>query len=120
MPSGAAVRRREAGAAGPDPQRRRAALEAARQRYGGLSTAGKRQLLDELQGITGYRQDLAGAADRPDPQRYGEQHLRTLQRRLRGYRLQWIEQEMTAAAIAPIPEMQGSKTGEMSVLPGVN
>lgn len=55
-----------------------------------------------------------------NPQRYGERHLRTLQRRLRGYRLQWIEQEMAAAATPPIPGMQGSKTGEMSVLPGVN
>lgn len=54
------------------------------------------------------------------PQRYGERHLRTLQRRLRGYRLQWIEQEMTAAATAPIPGIQGSETGEMPVLPGVN
>jgi hypothetical protein len=54
------------------------------------------------------------------PQHYGERHLRTLQRRLRGYRLQWIEQEMTAAATAPIPGIQGSETGEMPVLPGVN
>jgi hypothetical protein len=55
-----------------------------------------------------------------NPQRYGKHHLRTLQRRLRGYRLQWIEREMAAAATAPIPGMQGSKTGEMPVLPGVN
>jgi hypothetical protein len=54
MPSGAAAGRRQGGAAGPDPQRRRAPLEAARQRYGGLSAPGKRGLLDELQGITGY------------------------------------------------------------------
>ena len=54
MPSGAAGRRREVGAAGPDPQRRRAAMEAARQRYGGLSAAGKRKLLDELELLTGY------------------------------------------------------------------
>jgi hypothetical protein len=54
MPSGAVAGRREVGAAGPDPQRRRAALEAARQRYGGLSAAGKRRLLDELEAITGY------------------------------------------------------------------
>lgn len=54
------------------------------------------------------------------PQRYGERHLRTLQRRLRGYRLQWIEREMAAAATAPIPGMQGSATGEMPVLPGDN
>jgi hypothetical protein len=29
-------------------------MEAARQRYGGLSAAGKRRLLDELEAITGY------------------------------------------------------------------
>jgi hypothetical protein len=51
---GDASGRREVGAAGPDPQRRRAALEAARQRYGGLSAAGKRRLLDELELLTGY------------------------------------------------------------------
>jgi hypothetical protein len=46
--------RREVGAAGPDQQRRRAALEAARLRYGGLSAAGKKKLLDELELLTGY------------------------------------------------------------------
>jgi hypothetical protein len=46
--------RREVGAAGPDPQRRRAALEAARLRYGGLSATGKKKLLDELELLTGY------------------------------------------------------------------
>ena len=40
--------RDEVGAAGPDPQRRRASLEAARLRYGSLSAAGKKKLLDEL------------------------------------------------------------------------
>ncbi|WP_432785054.1 transposase [Cyanobium sp. BSA11S] len=54
MPSGAVAGRREVRAAGPDPQRRRAAMEAARLRYGGLSAAGKRRLLDELEAITGY------------------------------------------------------------------
>lgn len=68
MPSGAAVRKREGGAAGPDPQRRRAALETARQRYGGLSAAGKRRLLDELQGITGYhRKSLLRLLNRKAP-----------------------------------------------------
>jgi len=68
MPSGAAAGRREGGAAGPDPQRRRAALEAARQRYGGLSAAGKRRLLDELQGITGYhRKSLLRLLNRKGP-----------------------------------------------------
>lgn len=46
--------RGEVGAAGPDPPRRRAALEAARLRYGGLSAAGKKKLLDELELLTGY------------------------------------------------------------------
>jgi len=54
MPTSAVADRREVGAAGTDPQRRRAALEAARQRYGGLTTAGKRKVLDELEAITGY------------------------------------------------------------------
>lgn len=68
MPSGAAARRREGGVAGPDPQRRRAAMEAARQRYGGLSAAGKRRLLDELQGITGYhRKSLLRLLNRKAP-----------------------------------------------------
>lgn len=68
MPSGAAAGRREGGAAGPDPQRRRAALEAARQRYGGLGAAGKRRLLDELQGITGYhRKSLLRLLNRKGP-----------------------------------------------------
>ena len=46
--------RGEVGAAGRDPQRRRAALEAARLRSGGLSAAGKKKLLDELELLTGY------------------------------------------------------------------
>jgi hypothetical protein len=32
---------------------------------------------------------LLGRLIELNPQRYGEHHLRTLQRRLRGYRLQW-------------------------------
>ena len=68
MPSGAAAGRGEGGAAGPDPQRRRAALEAARQRYGGLSAAGKCRILDELQGITGYhRKSLLRLLNRKGP-----------------------------------------------------
>lgn len=43
-----------AGSGDPDQQRRRAAREAARQRYRGLSTAGRRKVLDELEVITGY------------------------------------------------------------------
>ena len=45
---------RSARAAGPDRQRRREALGAARQRYKRLSAAGKRKLLDELELLTGY------------------------------------------------------------------
>lgn len=60
--------RREVGAAGPDLQRRRAALAAARQRYGGLSAVGKRRLLDELQELTGYhRKSLLRLLNRPVP-----------------------------------------------------
>lgn len=44
------------------------ALEAARRRYGGLSSAGKRRLLDELQELTGYhRKSLLRLLNRPDP-----------------------------------------------------
>lgn len=68
MPSGVASAWRQVGAAGPDPQRRRAALDAARQRYGGLSVAGKRRLLDELEGITGYhRKSLLRLLNRRPP-----------------------------------------------------
>ena len=52
--AGDASWRREVGAASPDPQRRRVALEAARLRYGGLGAAGKKKLLDELELLTGY------------------------------------------------------------------
>jgi hypothetical protein len=45
---------RKGRAAGPDPQRRRAAMGAARRRCGGLSPAGKKALVDELVAITGY------------------------------------------------------------------
>jgi hypothetical protein len=55
-------------AAGNDRQGRRLALEAARRRYGGLSAAGKRRLLDELQELTGYhRKSLLRLLNRPDP-----------------------------------------------------
>jgi hypothetical protein len=54
--------------AGNDRQGRRMALEAARRRYGGLSAAGKRRLLDELQGLTGdHRKSLMRLLNRPDP-----------------------------------------------------
>ncbi|HBH74350.1 MAG TPA: hypothetical protein DDY43_13170 [Synechococcales bacterium UBA10510] len=51
---GLSVEKRKGRAAGSDPQRRRAALGAAHQRYGGLSAAGKMALVDELVVITGY------------------------------------------------------------------
>ena len=50
------------------PQRRRAALRAARLRYGGLSPAGKRALVDELVLITGYhRKSVLRALNRVEP-----------------------------------------------------
>ena len=55
-----------------------------------------------------------------NPERYGECHLRTLQRRLRGYRLQQIEQEMEQALAAPYPVEEKEEQGEKPVLPGVN
>jgi len=71
-PSDVSSRRRTTGAAGPDPQRRRAALEAARRRYGVLSAPGKRTLLDELELLTGYhRKSLLRLLNRrasPEPQ----------------------------------------------------
>ena len=43
-------------------------MEAARRRYGGLSAAGKRRLLDELQELTGYhRKSLLRLLNRPEP-----------------------------------------------------
>lgn len=54
--------------AGNDRQSRRLALAAARRRYGGLSAAGKRRLLDELQELTGYhRKSLLRLLNRPEP-----------------------------------------------------
>jgi hypothetical protein len=66
---------RKVGASGPDPQRRRAALAAARQRYGGLSAAGKRRLLDELQQFTWYhRKSLFRSLNRQEPPKPGSAH----------------------------------------------
>ena len=54
--------------AGIERQRRKAALEAARRRYGVLSAIGKRRLLDELQELTGYhRKSLLRLLNRPEP-----------------------------------------------------
>ncbi len=55
-----------------------------------------------------------------NPDRYGECHLRTLQRRLRGYRLQQIQQEMEQSLAAPYPVEEKEKQDEKPVLPGVN
>jgi hypothetical protein len=55
-----------------------------------------------------------------DPERYGPRHLRTLQRRLRGYRLQWIENEMAALVAAGPPSLQEGESVEKAVLPGDN
>jgi hypothetical protein len=55
-----------------------------------------------------------------NPERYGECHLRTLQRRLRGYRLQQIQQEMEQALAAPYPVEEKEKQNGKPVLPGVN
>jgi len=55
-----------------------------------------------------------------NPERYGPRHLRTLQRRLRGYRLQWIENEMAALAVAGPPSLQEGESVQKPVLPGVN
>lgn len=55
-----------------------------------------------------------------NPERYGECHLRTLQRRLRGYRLQQIQEEMEQALEAPYPVEESKGQDEKPVLPGVN
>ena len=52
--TGRSGQKRKVRAAGPDPQRRRAAMGAALLRYGGLSASGKKALVDELVVITGY------------------------------------------------------------------
>ena len=55
-----------------------------------------------------------------NPQRYGECHLRTLQRRLRGYRLQQIERE-TEEMLKAQPRAQAEvEPEEAAVLPDVN
>ena len=55
-----------------------------------------------------------------NPERYGECHLRTLQRRLRGYRLQQIQQGMEQAMAAPYPVEKKVEQDEKPLLPGVN
>jgi len=54
--------------AGNHRQHRRAAQDAARRHYRGLSVIGKRRLLDELQELTGYhRKSLLRLLNRPEP-----------------------------------------------------
>ena len=55
-----------------------------------------------------------------NPERYGECHLRTLPRRLRGYRLQEIQKEMEQALEAPYPVEASKGQDEKPVLPGIN
>ena len=55
-----------------------------------------------------------------NPQRYGECHLRTLQRRLRGYRLQRIEREMEEMLEAQPRAQAEAEPEEAAVLPDVN
>lgn len=55
-----------------------------------------------------------------NPQRYGECHLRTLQRRLRGYRLQQIEREMEEMLEAQPRAQAEAEPEEAAVLPDVN
>ncbi len=55
-----------------------------------------------------------------NPERYGECHLRTLQRRLRGYRLQRIEREMEQMLEARAEDQEEAEPGEPAVLPGAN
>ena len=57
---------------------------------------------------------------RHNPERYGAHHLRTLQRRLRGYRLQWIENEMATLVAEKPPGKEEAVSDEKSVLPVVN
>jgi hypothetical protein len=54
-----------------------------------------------------------------NPERYGERHLRTLQRRLRGYRLQRIEREMEQMLDAKARVQKEAEPKETAVLPGV-
>ncbi|QNI71226.1 hypothetical protein [Cyanobium sp. NS01] len=54
-----------------------------------------------------------------NPERYGERHLRTLQRRLRGYRLQRIEREMEQMLDAKARGQKETEPEEIAVLPGV-
>jgi hypothetical protein len=54
-----------------------------------------------------------------NPERYGECHLRTMQRRLRGYRLQRIEREMEQMLEDRAEAQEEAEAEETAVLPGV-
>ena len=55
-----------------------------------------------------------------NPERYGECHLRTLQRHLRGYQLQRIEREMEQMLEAKPEAQEEAEPEEPAVLPGAN
>ena len=55
-----------------------------------------------------------------NPKRYGECHLRTLHRRLRGYRLQRIEREMEQMLEAQPRAQADAEPEAPAVLPDVN
>jgi hypothetical protein len=72
---------RKGDAAGPDPQRRRVALRAAHLRYGGLSSTGKKSLVDELVVLTGYhRKSVLRALNRTPAAVDPEASVETTQR----------------------------------------
>jgi hypothetical protein len=54
-----------------------------------------------------------------NPERYVDGHLRTLQRRLRGYRLQRIEREMEQMLEDRAEDQEEAVPEETVVLPGV-
>ncbi|QEY31809.1 hypothetical protein EVJ50_05700 [Synechococcus sp. RSCCF101] len=112
MPRVSASGWREAGAAGPDPQRRRAALAAARKRYGDLSAAGKKTVLDELELLTGYhRKSLLRLLNRrpsppPDGARAMDENAEPKSHPRRGYGPE------AAAALVPLWEASDRLCGK--------
>jgi len=54
-----------------------------------------------------------------NPERYGKRHLRTLQRRVRGYLLRQIEQDMEQVLDGRSKDQKQAKLTEIAVLPGV-
>jgi len=55
-----------------------------------------------------------------NPERYDKRHLRTLQRRVRGYRLRQIEQDMEQMLDERPYAQEHAEPQETAVLPGVN